>query len=678
MSLDEAVSPAKKSTQWRERLTTQLKGIRDSMGSDKTWFTPWSWVDSGGLYHGEDGFWLYAELPANLLFDRNKRLSDMLRDLAKVSNNPQVHLLYYGHTSKVVLPADLSPDLSNLLGGLEDLFSTANTLVIGVKLISENKEKGENFLKRNARAFRDSTDDLLGESVPEFPSVERSRVLTGQTLAEYGAVPINSTTTPMLESWYLLGANTEPIVTEEESFIKFHDLSTLTLAAVTDVAQHGDPSHIPSPNVARSNTCLSVRGKSTDKGLESTSVVCARRTSSGAPWVEELKDALTSASVQNLPLRQLPGLSETLPTSGERLSSGSSSLKTSELVSVGLTDSLRAGDRSGLHLGLSGRRYTEVTWWDTIANPGERATVVGAPGSGKTFMAEYLAVQAALSGQKVTYISGDGESGRPLVSDIGFTPVFELTPGLASLAYLPARAHENVGLVNLLKYAAPDLPKESWQFLLTVPNTENTDFCVGLPSVQSFTHNDVWAAQIIRSISNLPIFASVASAYQDIGSSAVSLPMVSASIPEQLRGTFADLLVSAALLRGGLVIADGITTGPLTEWALQVCGRYQLPATLFQTRHTVPTDGSTPNLAIVGANDQLGLASDQLRWVGAKDTDARRAWLRDSYPRLLAGRVKNPATFYMRDRSGQASPLTLSPIPTQLLNMLTRGKATSY
>jgi hypothetical protein len=663
----------------KEHLPEVKNAVLSKLSGNSAWFTPWSWADDGRTYYGDDGFWFYGQIPYTSLDASNRTLNTFINDLFKELGGQKIHILLHGQTAPVELPKDLPGKLGTLLADLSTHYSTTNTLSIGVALTPEREKVKKTKIEAFKDTINDSIDNLLGEDVPDFSLVAKQREKAVAVFARYGGGALSGANIANVEAWYLLGGSSDPVVTEEETLIYFTGMSTLVLASLADITNSAEERHVPAPSTEQSGTCLSIRGTLASGELKDTSVVCARRAVLASGWIRELEKAFPEVSVQALPLRQLPALNETLPCSSVSMARQGADLPLSQLTACGLSDSLRLGDRRGLQLGLSGSQYTELTWWDPFATPAETLTIVGGNGSGKTFLAEYLAVQAVAAGITVTYLSGDSESGRPLVEQHGTTPIIAQSPGIMHLPYLPAEARNNKELVKLLSYITPEITPQEWEKTLSAVDWNDHGRTVPTTKLHEFVADPQLAARLLRANRDNANYTMFSIPMSDANDSAtLAVPRILASFPEKHRRAASDLIVAAAVLRGGIVIADGCPAGQLTTWALKKAEESGVAVALISTFTQCPQEYTTSTVSIIGAQEDTQLATAQLRWVGEKSTAYRREWLAESGPVLEDGGVRISPSFVIRDRHGRLSPLTLAPVPESLLGQLSRGKATRY
>ena len=147
--------------------------------------------------------------------------------------------------------------------------------------------------------------------------------------------------------------------------------------------------------------------------LSKTSVLFARRIYSNEPdetFVDLLR-GFYGMDVQVLEKRQLKGLSEMLPGSTERVNPFPQDVNPAWLAYSGISGFGDIGDPTGLLLGSADPQWTNV-FVDEFAAANRNKTpimgIFGEPGSGKTFAAQLLTAQAALSGKSAIFINPKG------------------------------------------------------------------------------------------------------------------------------------------------------------------------------------------------------------------------------------------------------------------------------
>lgn len=152
--------------------------------------------------------------------------------------------------------------------------------------------------------------------------------------------------------------------------------------------------------------------------LTKCSIVFAHRTR--ADEVENFADALEmSYGIHTTPLvhRQLKALAETLPCAIERAHPELQTVNLAMVAHAGLQGFSRLGDDTGVLLGLVDPDYVPC-YLDPFGAPARNRApgmlIAGDPGSGKTYAAQGIALQAALAGIQTIFVNPKGfDSLRP-------------------------------------------------------------------------------------------------------------------------------------------------------------------------------------------------------------------------------------------------------------------------
>lgn len=659
-------------------------GLRAVDSKNQHWTTPWSWVDQDRMYYGDDGFWLYRQLPIRLLYDDLKELKNLLAELNRQLPGRQIHLLQYQWSAPAQLPDDTPAQLQELLGEMRELHTPLRSLILGVKLQPAPPSK-LGFFKSMKKDLWDSIDILLKEDVPEFDSTDADRAVVSGILMQFGATSVSGEAAGHLEGWYLLGASTDPVVVENETSIDFGNTSILTCLSVCDVVDEGKPTPLPAvgPNAV---ICLSLRGTLASNELLDTSVVLARRASGAGSWVTSAGAALKSATVQLLPLRQLPALSETLPGSSERVTPKGVDLTFNAFKAIGLCDPISAGDRMGLSLGMVGPNYADLCWWNPSKAAGQVMAIAGGPKSGKTVLAEYLAMQALTCGFAVRYISGDGEAGRPLVTLARsmVTPVAGSRAGLCNPGPFPHDNELRTELAGILHSLVKDIPRGAWMAMLSVPDPDDYQMTVPFDKLVTFAPDRETTARMIREVRANPLVAMLLAPTEfPPGSVAVAVPRVLKDILGKYRPLAEDLLVATSILAPSnqplIVVADQVNLGEMTKHALDRSRKEGRAVTFIGIGDSPKSlEFLEAGFKVATAAADLEASKELLAWVGVLATVERQAWLRDAAPRIHNKSIISAPVMLLSDDQDLQSPLVVAPLPTALLETLTRVPGMSY
>jgi hypothetical protein len=431
-----------------------------------------------------------------------------LRTLARLR---EIHLVAVTWEAPAKLPEETGPQLRDFLAATLRFTVPYKALFVGVKLRSSvtsttAKKQGGGLLEQ----IKSMTAAALAEDVPNLDPFEKDITSITSIMARNGAKVPARDSLRHLESWYNLGRGPDVEVKETRDLLYVDDFDVIEMAAVRAFEQpvmrapHAQwllaaATHPEGPSV------VSVRGQlepasmargrlratqrkflnqleeqaatgdleraedsqtlnlakevedyfvsSGEPLISECSIVMARRASSAEEtYIDELRGAF-GIDVTALQHRQLAALDETLPCSQKRVNPFVQDVSIGMLAYAGLQAFSNLGDRKGVFVGLTDPDYTP-TWLDPFgapeANLPPAMAVFGDPGSGKTFLCQTIATQAALEGHTVIMVNPKGfDSLSPTADLVGGTTVrmsaLEGTPGFfdpARYAPNPAMAAE--------------------------------------------------------------------------------------------------------------------------------------------------------------------------------------------------------------------------------------------
>lgn len=406
------------------------------------------------------------------LFSLIKELGETSKDTGTggrvFSFNRHIHLVSVSWEGQFT-PADGVPDtLADWQRDAVEFLVPNKALLVGVKLRSEIVGEAGLGASSVSGALKGFFTRALGEDVPDLTPYRRDLELVNGICARAGASVPTRRQLAQLESWYNQGNGTDAVVYEAKDCLYIDQTDTLEFASVMsfnrpllqapyaqwllEAATHpegarmvsiraelepgtttrsrlrrsqrrvlsqmaeeqatGDLDRVENTSAyeianqletyfATGNECL----------LTNTSIVMARRSREATTTYADELSAVYGIEMKQLQARQLVALDETLPCSSKRVSPFLQDLSIGMVAYAGLQGFSSLGDRTGLIAGLSDPDYT-VCLLDPFAAPRSNKppamAVFGDPGSGKTYLAQLLATQAALAGVRVFFINPKG------------------------------------------------------------------------------------------------------------------------------------------------------------------------------------------------------------------------------------------------------------------------------
>lgn len=658
--------------------------------------TPWQWADEGGLYLGEDGAWLYQLLPSGVLAENNRGLDDLLHDLHGIAGERKIHLVTYSWEELGTPPDGLPAALTGFIGDSLRGLRPASTLLIGAQLVADPKLEKPHTTTLGV--VRDTVDRALLEYVPDRGVYNTDRAAIAEVLAVYGGAPASGTSLNMLEHWYALGVASDVQMSERDEAISLGE-NTIELAAVRSL---DGSSAMSVPLVAPEGGALVVSARGKLKAgaagrvvLNETSIVVGQRSSRTNSL--SLSDSLQAcgAEIRKLPLRQVPALLETLPTSCEAVSPFVSGLDAQDLMTVGFRDDQLGGHRLGVYVGMVSPGFVFPRYCDPFATPGETIAVAGGEGSGKSFTAAMIAAQCNLLGlTTIGFYDGDGAVAEALTNppeDLDYNVpeahiVSDARGLLDPFTVLPPRmaaeALVEFARVSLQLTAADvELLTDAWNTVLRSSSGGAAERARLLPEKASA----VWAR-----VTQLPAWSMIVAPAAPMltGGQVWDLESMLSPFEATARPWVRDLLGASAVFRarGGIVIDDNNLTwgaGSFTErlWKALVAEQTAV------ARVVTTGDFSRLNTDLWGAVLTIALSSEQpddheqlakailrrVRW-----TEELAEWFSDAGPAIDADIVVAPAAALVWGRDEPVRSMSIGPVPEAWVDTLTCGDADSY
>jgi len=412
--------------------------------------------------------------------------TDPTMGLGVLSDEREIHLVSLTWDEPGTPPEGTPPALAEFQRAALNFLLPNKALVLGVKLKGKNAfaVKLDKGFKGFIESLKNVGERSLGEAVPDREQFADDYTKIDRILRRYGARTLNNTEMAHLESWFNLGRGPDVLLQVTKDMIYVDDFDRIEMAVVRrfgsqvmdgtqdqwmlDAVTHPDGPSVVSirgslqtANAARSRARSGLRRRRAQmeeematgdvERIEDTeayqqtqqvenwiamsqepivtrcSIVMARRVQeSEETYIDELRNR-RNIEVAPLVMRQLEGLDETLPCSTKRVNPFLQDLSLSMLSYCGLQGWSNLGDPKGVLIGLGDPDYTPV-YLDPAGAPVDNKPptmgIFGDPGSGKTYLCQMIATQAALAGRQVIFINPKGfDSLSPFAEMIGGTVV---------------------------------------------------------------------------------------------------------------------------------------------------------------------------------------------------------------------------------------------------------------
>lgn len=406
--------------------------------------------------------------------------------LASLARTRDIHLVSITWDDLPHIPDDLPEALRSYLLETLDFLVPRRVLLLGVRLRASIADATSPAARGGVRAaLKAATTKVLGEDVPDLDIYEKDLNLIHDICTRYGATVPERDALNQLESWYNAGHGTDATIHEGRDVIMVEsDNATIELAAVTkfetdlmyapndqwllealthhegpcvvsvraamtpatvvrnqmrrgqrrmlsqieEEASTGDLERVEQSSVLNLAKAIEDHVAGTrEPWLTNASIVMARRSTNAIEtYMDELR-ARRGIMVKPLEHRQLAALNETLPCSDVRVNPFTQVVSISALAYSGIQGYSALGDERGAYVGLADPDLTPV-FLDFLGAPASNDVpvcgVFGDPGSGKTFLCQLIAIQAAQAGLPVIFINPKGmQSLSPFADLVGGTTV---------------------------------------------------------------------------------------------------------------------------------------------------------------------------------------------------------------------------------------------------------------
>ena len=463
-----------------------------------------------------------AQVLEGILAELGDLETDHSATIPLLSAAREVHVLSVSWEEPGKPAPGVPDDLAEFQAACLDFLIPQKAVVLGVKLRADNAVLTARYkgVKGLLEQVKETSTKALGEGGFDREAFANDRERVEKILKRAGAKPPREQVLAQIESWYNLGRGSDALIQVADDALYIDNFDVIEIAAVNsfkqkvfeapdaqwilDAVTHASGPKVVSiraelqtPATARNRARRAQRriraqieeeqatgdlermedtdaweqAQETERFitlgqeclLSSCSILMARRVSSDTEetYADELRQVY-GIEMRPLLLRQLEALEETLPCATKRVNPFLQDLSISMVAHSGILGWSSLGDRTGLFTGLADPDYTPV-WLDVAAAPASNKPpamgIFGDPGSGKTYLMQLMATQAALAGQQVVFINPKGFS--------TLSPFAELVGG--SVVKMSELEDERSGYFDPFRFAEPEMAAEiATNFILQV------------------------------------------------------------------------------------------------------------------------------------------------------------------------------------------------------------------
>lgn len=688
----------------------------------------------------------------------------------QLSKNREVHLVSVRWDEPQSVPGGLSLGMSALMADFLSVPAPRRLLALGVRLWPEERAGSSRSV---AQQIKSAATKLLLEDVPDRSEYAGDRDFMEELFARYGARALSRDEHRRLESWFSDGKGAETTVVERWNSLDVPSSSMrLQMAAVMDFAKTSasapdfqwameaisDPdgpiiisvrSELEPAEMTRHRARTSQRkikatieeeqatgdldrpefseafvaaqqfeeyvASSRDPLMSRCSIILGMDASSSTQDFYERLRAIQGIEVKPLEHRQIPALDETLPCSLKRANPFLQDVSISMVAYAGMNGFSNVGDDAGLYVGLSSPDLSPV-FLDPMAaakmNLPAATLIAGDSGSGKSFLAQMLAVQHALSGGSVIFVNPKGYDSLSNMADYCGGQVIRMsalqkTPGAFDpFRYSPPEVAAEIAsnhIVSVLGGVGGFTQTQQLELGSALKKAAQVGVrCVGeaFPfitdgSIVSQIRQQMEASSLFAlgiALEPLPSFAGTSGLTLVEFDRALDLPDPSAPQSSYTRRELVALaavrLVTRASMEilgaagGGMLVLDeawtflGFSEGLSALQRLGREGRSLGILPIFATQRVADVlskdmEAFLSRVFCMKLTDERD-ATLALQLCGLKPTKARVAWLRNCGPsRTSSDGPARPASALHRDASGRHCAVAISPIPPDLYQALT-------
>jgi len=398
------------------------------------------------------------------------------------SRNREVHLLSVTWDGPATPPAANSDALIRLQREFLQFTTPQRALLLGVRLWADTASNPKDTSVKDQMV--EVATKLLLEDTPNRAAYDKDREKITKMVARAGGRRMTADEKAQLESWYNKGRGPATTIIEDVTSLRVPAYDTFEMSTVMRFNQPtltapDAPWALEAKNHPHAPCVVSVRGEleppeitrsrartaqrrvdatleeeaatgdleraeysrafqqaknfedyvlsARDPILTSTSILMARKVRvADETYIDQLR-AQYGIEIKPLEHRQHRALDEMLPCSSKRANPFLQEVSLSMVAHAGLNGFASLGDASGLYTGVANPDHTPVFTDVTAAARSSKpaATLIsGDSGSGKSYLAQSLAIQAAVDGQTTIFINPKGwDSLAPMAEFVGGTVV---------------------------------------------------------------------------------------------------------------------------------------------------------------------------------------------------------------------------------------------------------------
>jgi hypothetical protein len=395
--------------------------------------------------------------------------------MKRFANNREIHLISITWERPTIPPEENSLALRQLQTDMLTSDAPKRVLIVGVRL--RNNAPGQSVSTSMLEQTKSIITRVLLEDVPDREVYMRDKEVIGAMCARAGARIMTAEERGQLESWYNKGRGPETTIIEEVNSLKIPAFDTFEMSTVMrfNTMFHAPDAHWimeaaghpfgPSVISVRAElepaTVIRNRARKSQRKVEKTmreeaatrdlerpeyaqsfqmaqefetyrmntneawltkcSILMARKV---RPADETFVDHLRynyGIDIKTLEHRQIRALDEMLPCSSRRINPFLQEVSIDMIAYAGMNGFSSLGDKKGLYSAMAHPDCTPVYIDPSAAareNKPAAMLIAGDSGSGKSFLCQMLAIQAAVDGQTVIFINPKGHDSLSPMSDL--------------------------------------------------------------------------------------------------------------------------------------------------------------------------------------------------------------------------------------------------------------------
>jgi len=402
---------------------------------------------------------------ANFLHELGSTSLVYFSGVKNASRNREIHIVSTSWERPTKPPVKNSSALQNLQRSFLGFDSPERMLVIGVRLWPDTLSRDDLSAMNQLKS---AVAKLLLEDVPNRKAYAKDQKFVESLFQRYGSTQMTQAQRNQLESWFNKGEGPQTTVIERMKNVEVLNHKTFEISAVmsfntpmlnapaahwmleskshesgptaVSIRAELEPSIITRDRTRRSQRAINAlleeeqatgdlerpefsqayqQAKafedyiidSKEPLLTKCSILFAREADD---YDETFMDLLRNdygIDAKPLEHRQIRALDEFLPTSGKRANPFLQDVSISMLAHAGLNGFANLGDKEGLYVGVAAPDYTPVFLDPKGAAKNHKPAamlIAGDSGSGKSFLSQTLAIQAAVGGETTIFINPKG------------------------------------------------------------------------------------------------------------------------------------------------------------------------------------------------------------------------------------------------------------------------------